>query len=149
MNNKIIAIIVGVILVGGSSFYAGMKYGQSNPLNLKQGNFSAQGGQNLTPEQRQQRAREFGGTAGIGTRAGRAGAGFIGGEIISKDDKSITLKLQDGGSKIVFLSDSTEIAKSDEGVLSDLEIGKNITVNGAVNSDGSVTAQTIQIRPAK
>lgn len=143
MNNKIIAIIAGVIFVGGSSFYAGMKYGQSNQNNQLRRKVGA------PTETSGQRAQEFGGTAGIGTCAGRAGAGFIGGEIISKDDKSITLKLQDGGSKIVFLSDSTEIAKSDEGVLSDLEIGKNITVNGAVNSDGSVTAQTIQIRPAK
>ena len=74
--------------------------------------------------------------------------GFTAGEIIAKDDKSVTVKLQNGGSKIVFLSDSTEITKSAEGALSDLEIGKNISVNGTTNSDGSVTAHTIQLRPA-
>ena len=33
------------------------------------------------------------------------------------------------------------------GAISDLEVGKTITVNGKENQDGSVTAQTIQLRP--
>jgi len=49
--------------------------------------------------------------------------------------------------KLFFFSDSTEITKSVVGALSDLEIGKNITVNDTVNSDGSITAQSIQLRP--
>ncbi|OIO07392.1 hypothetical protein CO115_00755 [Candidatus Falkowbacteria bacterium CG_4_9_14_3_um_filter_36_9] len=55
--------------------------------------------------------------------------------------------MRDGGSKIVFLSDSTSIGKTTDGTVADLEAGKQVTINGKDNSDGSVTAQSIQIRP--
>lgn len=40
-----------------------------------------------------------------------AGAARVAGEIIGKDDKALTLKLQDGGSSIVFVSDQTAVRK--------------------------------------
>jgi len=67
------------------------------------------------------------------------------GEIISMDDKSITIKLTDGGSKIIFLSDTTSIGKMTEGTIADLEVGKKITTSGTANNDGSITAKSIQI----
>jgi len=136
-----------VVVVGGGAFYGGMKYAQSrNP----RGQFSRADLQNLSSEERQQRLQELGVNGGAGFRGGagggqRGGGGFTSGEIISKDDKSVTIKLRDGGSKIIFFSDSTEISKSAEGTSSDLEVGKSITVNGVANSDGSVTAETIQL----
>ena len=88
-------------------------------------------------------------TVGAGFRGGNSTTtGFVSGEIISKDDKSITVKLRDGGSKIVFFSDSTEITKFIDGTPTDLEVGKTITIDGTTNQDGSVTAKSIQLRLA-
>src|SRR3989344_2739201 len=157
MKKTIINILVVAIVVGGAAFYGGMKYAQSK--NSK-GDFSARGGsalggqnlRNLSPEERQTRLQEMG-VYGGGFRGGRTGGGAGGdsvsfGEILSKDDKSITLKLRDGGSKIVFFPESVEVSKFVSGNKDDLEIGKTVSVNGKANQDGSLTAQSIQIRPA-
>jgi hypothetical protein len=146
MAKKIITIAIMVaIIIGGVAFYGGMKYAESkSPRNQ----FLRADFQNLSPQERQQRLQEFGAnTAKFSGGQQRGGAGFATGEIIAKDDKSITIKLKNGGSKLVFFSDSTEIMKSLLGTLNDLEVGKNIVVNGTANPDGSITAQMIQLRP--
>ncbi len=125
---KIIPIFVVLMLVvGGGAFYGGMKYAQSK---------ASQG-----------RAQGF---LGAGVRNGGlengSSGGFTAGEIISKDDKSVTIKLRDGGSKIIFYSDTTKIDKSTTGTSEDLEIGKTVTISGKTNQDGSITAQSIQLR---
>ncbi len=150
MNKLIIIIIAVTIIVGGGSFYGGVKYAESkNSQNrLPQANF--QNLQNLSSEERQVMLQNLGTNAGgsrVGKTGGQTGGNFISGEIISKDDKSVTVKLQDGGSKIIFFSDSTEITKLAQGFLNDLTVGAQISVNGTANSDGSATAQTIQLRP--
>ena len=150
--NKLIAIVIATaVVVGGGAFFGGMKYAESQSPRGRVSQADFQNLQNLSPEERQQRLQELGANAGAGFRGGagggqRSGGGFTAGEIISKDDKSITVKLSDGGSKIVFLSDSTTVSKTTDGTKNDLEIGKQVTVNGSTNSDGSVTAQTIQLR---
>lgn len=40
----------------------------------------------------------------------RGGTSRLNGEIIDKDDTTITLKLEDGGSKLIFFSDSTRVS---------------------------------------
>jgi hypothetical protein len=94
-----------------------------------------------------------------GNRNNAANGGFAAGEIITKDDKSFIIKLntsnqggaansgEQGGSKIILFSDSAEIIKSVSGAVADLEIGKSVVVTGTVNSDGSITAKQIQLRP--
>jgi len=136
MNKVILILIVLIIVVGAGAFYGGMKYQQSkSPF----GNFSRQNLQNLSPEQRQQLSQG---------RAGReTGANFLSGEVISKDEQSLTLKTLDGSSKIVFFSVSTTVSKMAEGSINDIEIGEQIMVGGSQNSDGSYTAKTIQTSP--
>lgn len=133
---KILPIIITVIIAGGAGFYGGMKYGQSA------------GSSAANPRNFEVNGQQPGGS-GAGRRGGIGqNGGFVGGEIIAKDDKSITVKLQNGSSKIVFLSNSTPVMKSVQGSSSDLSIGEQVTVTGSANSDGSITAQSVQIRPA-
>ena len=133
MNKKISIIIIIAIIAGAGAFYGGMKYQASKTRSrLGAGNF--------------QNMRDL--STGRQGLANRAGANMSGGEIITKDDKSITIKLRDGGSKIVFYSASTEIGKFASGTAADIEVGKSVMINGSANSDGSITAQSIQIRPA-
>lgn len=144
---KIIPVVVALVAVGGGAFFGGMKYVQSkNKIGFAgQGNFP-----NLSAEQRQQRMQQFGAGGGTGRRMANGqggGANFISGEILSKDDKSVTVKLLDGGSKILFLSASTTVMKTAPGSITDLQIGQTISATGSSNPDGSLTAQTLQLRP--
>lgn len=127
-------MVAAVVVIGAGSFYGGMKYGQQSGLAAaSQGNFRGTGG---------------GGTGGA-RRGGPNGMGgdVASGEIISRDNKSITVKLRDGGSKIIFIADSTQVMKSISGTVSDLAVGDQVMSFGTANADGSITAKSIQIRP--
>jgi hypothetical protein len=148
-QNLVIIVVAGLILLSGS-FYGGMQYGAKNAIKIQVsqggrnnvGSFAG-GGQRMVGQGGQQRA---GGVQGGGMGNGGAGD-FTAGEIIFKDDTSVTIKTRDGGSKIVFFSDKTLIDKSVSGATGDLSVGQQITVNGKTSTDGSVIAQNIQIRP--
>lgn len=136
---KILPIIVALAAVGGVSFFGGIKYAEnkraSNFAANRNGNFNFHDGAD-------------GGMNGNRRAGGQGGAGFVSGEIISKDNGSLTVKLRDGGSKIVFFSTSTQVMKTAAGSADDLKAGETISVTGMANQDGSVTAQNIQLRPA-
>lgn len=135
MNNKILTIII-VILVGVGTFFAGTKYQESkSPTFARQ--FTNNG----------QETRMNGQFQGNGNNTNRMGFRPVMGEIISSDDKSITVKMQDGSSKIVLVSDSTDINKADKANKEELKVGEKVSVFGTSNSDGSVTAQSIQLNP--
>jgi len=124
-------LIVGLVFVV-AAFYGGMLYGQGKIS-------TATGTQN---------ASNFMGR-GAGNRGIRAGGG-VSGDIVSKDATSITVQLRDGsGSRIVFYTASTPILKSAAGSALDLTVGESVNVIGTTNSDGSTSAQSIQLRPAQ
>jgi hypothetical protein len=76
----------------------------------------------------------------------RTVANMISGEIISRDDKSLTIELSDGGSRILYFSDATVVGKTVTTSSSVLAVGQMVTANGETGSDGSLVAQNIQIR---
>jgi len=133
MSKKIFAVVTVVVLliVAGGAFYGGTVYGKSHPV-MRQG--AIKNGE-IRPNIR----------SGAGMPNG---ANFISGDIISKDANSITLKmLSNEGSKIIFYSNTTQISKMASGTTNDLATGVSVSVTGTTNSDGSVTAKSIQIRP--
>jgi len=87
-------------------------------------------------------------TRRLGGAGGTAGGGIAAGQIIATDSSSITLQLANGNSEVVFYSSSTPVSEPTTVSVSTLKVGTNVTVAGTSNSDGSVTAQTIQVRPA-
>jgi hypothetical protein len=133
MMKKILPIIIAVVVAGGLGFYGGTSYNQGADKSIGTPN----GSQNF-------QAGNLSGT--MRRNGGMQNGGFVGGEIIAKDDKSITVKTQNGGSKIVFFSDSTPVMKSAPGTPADLAAGEEVIVTGSTNSDGSITAQSVQVR---
>lgn len=139
MKNQYILAVVVAIVVGGFAFYGGMQYQKSQNRN-----YTANG--------------TFGNGTGGNQRFGQNGGTFQGrgsnnsyrpviGKIVSIDKGSITVETNDGSSKIIILSDSTTYVKTDKAVADDLKSGAQISVFGKQNSDGSVTAQNIQLNP--
>jgi len=81
-----------------------------------------------------------------GGPGGNGGGGMSSGEIISKDDSKITIKLTDGSTKIIYYTDSTKISKNQTGSSSDLTVGTKVNVNGTTNSDKSIAGETIMVQ---
>jgi len=132
MKNKNTIIIVAVVLVivaAAGGFFGGMMYQKNQAPSLT-------------------------GTAGRGSYAGRFGgqgavAAFrpVRGQVLNMDTNSLTVKMSDGSTKLVVLSSSTAFMQSTKAVVSDVKTGDTVNVVGTANSDGSVTAQQVQINP--
>ena len=130
MSKQIIIIIIISIIAAGGGFFAGTKY---------------QASKRITAFNRPGSNQQFRGMTN--SNGNRMGFRPVAGEITSRDDKSITVKLNDGGSKIVIISEKTEVNKATTGTLEELKVGEKVSVFGTENSDGSVTAANIQLNP--
>lgn len=134
--NKLILTLVAALVIAGAGFAGGMTYAKAT---VKGGSQFARGA----------------GAGGPGGAAGRTSGfrannmnGVVAGTVIASDDKSVTVQLRDGGSKIVYFSAKTQVLKSVDGAITDLVKDANVTVIGTAGTDGTITAQSIQIRPA-
>ncbi len=145
-NNLLLYLAATAVVIGSAGFFGGMKYQQAKQSSFQFGPGSGMMGGNVM----------FKGNGEGGTVAFRQGQGQgvmgqgmrpVAGEIINQDDKSITVKTQDGSSKIIILSDTTTINKASEATQADLKTGETVSVFGTINADGSVTAQNIQLNP--
>lgn len=134
MKNNMLLMIVVAAIIGVASFFAGTKY---QSMTQTTGNRQFAAGQ----------FGQFGGSQGqTGTR-NRIGMRQTIGEILSADDQSVTVKMMDGGTKIALLTSKTTISKATPGEKSDLKVGERVGIFGTDNSDGSLTAQNIQLNP--
>ena len=129
MKISIVIAIIAVLLVGSGAFYGGMRFQQSKTANVR-----SQFSRNVS---------------GAGSRGGQrfaeGGVRPVSGKIIHQDETSITVESQDGSSKIILVTDQSTINKTEAGSMVDLKDGEEVVVFGQENSDGSITAQNIQI----
>lgn len=126
MKKHMTTIVLITVLTAAAAFFAGMKYQQSKGQSLNRGQFMQRNGNG---------------------NGARAGGRSVTGEILSKDETSITVKMVDGSSKIILISQTTGINKASEGTVDDLKAGEKVAVFGKENSDGSITAENIQLNP--
>jgi hypothetical protein len=138
MKKQILIFSAILIIASAGSFYAGTKIKTSDTeqrgqsFNNNMFNDSEQRG-DMTPRNN---------TGNSGTFTGLKNTS---GEIITKEDGSLVLKEENGGSKIVILSGETKINKIVEITTNEIKENDVITVMGSENQDGSITAQSIQL----
>lgn len=130
---KPLVVLLITVGVGVAAFFGGMKYQESTFVSKRVG-FNGEG------------MRAVGMRSG--TQQTRMGVRPINGEIVSIDEDSLTIKTQDGGSKIVLFSDKMTIHKAATAEKSDMKNGEKVMIIGTENADGSLSAQSIQLNPS-
>lgn len=135
MKNNLVVIGIVTLIIGAiGGFLGGMKYQQNNASSSQ---FAGRTGNGTG----------IGNGGRFGQRGGGTGGTAVTGEVIASDDTSVTVKLLDGSSKIILLSDKTTFNKASEGTKADVKVGERVAAFGTTNSDGSVTATNVQINP--
>ncbi|MBI3887854.1 hypothetical protein HY310_02190 [Candidatus Microgenomates bacterium] len=123
-NQQIVTVLVLAIVAGAVGFFGGMQYQKSQ-----------------TPVPVLNQFRRNGG--GLGQN--NTNNAVVRGEITAADDNSVTIKINDGSSKIVLLAPTTTITEATTAAKTELSTGKQVTIFGVTNTDGSVTAQNVQL----
>ncbi len=132
MKNNWLMIILFSLVFGGIGFFAGIKYQQNKQVNNLR-NFGFRQQNLLNNRQR--------------VNNNRLSFRPVAGEIAEIDDKSITIKLNNGSSKIVFYSEKTEVNRTEKANIKDLSKGEKVVVFGEEDRSGSINAISIQINP--
>jgi hypothetical protein len=132
MKKTLPIFIVIALIIAAGAFYLGMKYQQS-----KGPNFNFNRGNGLNNRFATSSNNFFG-------NQGRER--IIRGQIIAKDDKSLTIKLPNGSSQIVIYSNDTKVEKSVAGQISDLQIGQSVDVSVKNIDNNILSANSILIR---
>ena len=130
MNKNSIITGVVALVVGLGVGYFGAGFIHPATAQMARGNFTGAG---------------FAGAGGAGRTGGN---GLLSGTVAASDSGSLTLNTRDGSSHVVLITPSSTVSKSVNGTLSDVSTGATIIVTGTTNSDGSVSASSIQLRPA-
>jgi hypothetical protein len=133
-TTKVIVPIILVLVGLGAGFFGGYQY-RNYLLRRAAGITGANGSF-------QRFARN-----GQGNVNGAFRGGAVIGSILSISGNIMTVKLADGSSKNIVLSSSTTYSNTAPAQESDLKVGSNVAVFGTTNSDGSVTATSVQINP--
>lgn len=139
--------LILVIVVGGAAFFGGMKYQENATKKAIQSQYTNPfSGRNQFQNTRNGNTGSKSTTQnGVGER--RMGNGQIVGEITSIENNSITIKDNQGNSRIILISDKSTISKASAGQISDLKVGEKVSAFGTPNTDGSVSATNIQLNP--
>ncbi|MHB8660553.1 MAG: hypothetical protein ACYC75_01240 [Minisyncoccota bacterium] len=131
MNKNTMGIAGIALIVGLGVGYVGANaMRQAAPTQNVRGNFSGANGGTF-----------------IGMRGGMGNGSFLAGTVAAKDSGSITINTRDGSSHVVLITPATNVSKSVSGTMDDVSVGSTIIVSGTTNSDGSVSASLIQLRP--
>jgi hypothetical protein len=144
----IMLVALVIVVIAGGAFYGGVQYEKGIAAKVV-----SPAVRNFVPGNRQSDGANQTGGRGMGQnsgmrRGGPNGGSFLSGEILSKDEKSLTIKTSDGGSTIVYFTDALGVRKTEMGSLTDLATGQQVMVNGKSNPDGSLSAETVSLVPA-
>ncbi len=129
MNKTLIITAIIALIVG-----LGVGYFGANALHPATASTTARG--------------SYSGTGSFARSGSVSGNGLLSGTVAAKDSGSITIDTRDGSSHVVLITPDTTVSKSVSGSQSDVSVGSTVIVTGTTNSDGSVSASSIQLRPA-
>lgn len=140
-KNTIIAAVVVAIVFASAGYYFGKSSAGASTASGALGSYAA-------------RAGRTGGLTGGATAGGGFGGGTSG-TIIATSDGSFTIQLPSStstsattGTKIILVDNATQVQELQSVPASTLKNGQSVTVTGSANSDGSITATNVMVRPA-
>lgn len=142
-------IVVGMVVTATIIGFFGGRYYQKRQINtVGNGNFNFQGrGWNNEQDGGRGSGRAMNNDGNNNGAQGMRGGNMTSGEVTSMDDKSITVKMSDGSSKIILLSESTTYSMSESTTKDKIAVGTKVAVFGVSTSDGSLTASSIELNP--